>query len=356
MRAEPEIPDGVGVLSFSIKHEFIVKVNIPETLGSQALGLSYVQNMRSVHERIIEYLRRFGVRTNDYRAYNGDLAAWTVEKGVDIKIHEVSDPDHGSDDWGFFEVRLGTPVYPYFRPFFFEIDRVLTLMKDGYVTILNSSCSLTVHVGRLEGLYPERYESFGFSIGVVQTVLEFVWKFEAQINALHPQHRIWGNPYCITPSRLLDHMDSRTISRAIWRCKNMAELYDLWEGKLNVQQAFRSAPIYGIRGLTNFGDRGISNGTMRFSQHQGTLDFEEVKNWVWFIGCLVQLSLDRGCCGIPLNILGFAERQVKLDELSAREFIRRVGMNDQYKYYKQRLAAEEELLGPCFEPGKPEGT
>ncbi|EEP82435.1 predicted protein [Uncinocarpus reesii 1704] len=341
MISEPELVDGTGVLSFSIKTEFIVKVNVVAAFGQRAPNLSYLQKMRAVHEEITEYLRRFGVKMNEYRAYEGDLRSWVVERGSAVNINDVDDVDNGSEEWGFFEVRLGTPVFPYYRASFFDIDRVLTLIKDEYTTTINKSCAMTVYVGHIaEEPYSQSYQSCGFSLPAVQTLLQFAWKYEAQINAMHPEHRIWGNPRCLPPSKMLEYMRSRTIMDSIWACNDVNSLHRLWEGGLSAEQIRNEVAAYSIRGLTRTASPNIHNGTIRFGQHQASLEYDVVKNWVWFIGSLVQVSVERGPCGIPLTLMGLGgyASQVTLDEVSPLQFIQEIAMKDQYWYYKENLA------------------
>ncbi|EAS32478.3 uncharacterized protein CIMG_03502 [Coccidioides immitis RS] len=340
MFPEPELVDSTGVLSYTIKVEFIVKVKVAEFFDRQARSLSYLQKMRAIHEEMIQYLRRFGVEVNEYRSYEADLQAWTVERGSAVSVDDVSDVDYGSEEWGFFEVKLASPVLPYYRLSMFEVERVLLLIKDEYTTIINKSCTLTVHVGHIEDEpYLETYESYGFCLPAVQTLLQLLWKYEAQINAIHPEHRIQGNPRSLPPSKMLEYMLSRTIMERICDCRDMKALHQLWEGGLSSEQIRQRVAAYSIRGLTSIPGSDIHTGTIRFGQHQATLEFDDIKNWVWFVGSLVQLAVERGPCGIPLSLMGLGgyTRQVPLSEVSAIHFIKKIAKKDQYLFYKEQL-------------------
>ncbi|WEW55001.1 hypothetical protein PRK78_000428 [Emydomyces testavorans] len=310
--------------------------------GAQGANLSYLQKMRGVHQQIIDYLRRFGVNVNHYREYPGDLRAWTIEKANAVSVQEIPDIDCCSDEWEFFEVKLETRVLPYHRSSFFEVDRVLTLIKDEYTTFVNNSCAMTVHVGNVPWPNPRNYASHGFNLSAVQTLLQFVWKFEAQINALHPAHRVWGNSRCLPPTATLGSIEPNMVIREILDCVDMEELYDLWEGDLTEEQTRHKAAAYSIRRLTDPDDSSVYNGTIRFGQHKGTLDFEEVKNWVWFVGCLVKFAVDRGPCGIPLELMGphGSTAQLTLRELSPLEFVACFAMWDQFAFYSEQLSVD----------------
>lgn len=340
--ANQETADSTCTPSFSIKFEFIIKIHVPSNLSSQALGLPHLQQMRHVHELIVSFLRRECVTVNEYRGYAGSVEAWTVERGRAIDVKTVPDPNfYDHEGWGYFGVKLGTPVYPYQRLNFFDIDRVLTLIKDEYTTFVNESCSMVLYVGNVTASYPENPHSQGFPLCTMQTLLQLLWKFEAQINALHQGHRV-SNPRCLTPSKQLADRPNKTIMDAINSCTDLSELYNRWEGHLSREQILQRVPAYSIRRLTNAFQANDFNGTIRFGQHAGTLDFDEMKNWTWLMGCLVQMAINRGACGIPLGILmlGGYQEQAPLDKISPIEFVKIIGMGDQYRFYREKLGTD----------------
>lgn len=334
-----------SVLSYSTEHEFIIKYGILDQLDTSLELLHDWQLGRVVRSRLIEYLNKFGLEAVNFRTSPDDLATWVVERGRGVK---VDDFDVELDEWGYCPVKLTSPVFLFNDPAsFFQLDQVLTLIKDGYSAFVNDSCSLVVRIGNVP--HDNRGEptlmSFGYPYGTTANVLTFAVAFQEQIDTIHPPERVDGGPYCLTPAGLYPRVRQSRVLRRVEKCTNLSKLFDVWDGYYDAKAHGDRALTYSIANLVPRYDGEMfrpGNGTFRFGQHAGTLDFDETRHWVKTVGHIVRVSeCARAEGSWPSGLTKYFDgvNPVKLEDMSAYTLLKQIQAKPEADYYLERIAA-----------------
>ncbi|KAK2855512.1 hypothetical protein FQN49_005114 [Arthroderma sp. PD_2] len=256
------------------------------------------------------------------------------------------------DEWGYCPVKLVTPVMTYADPSFGEIECVLTLLMRDFNTIINDTCSLNVHVGNIAvdskaTAAGQHLQSLGFSLTALENLLSFVWIYQNQLNALHPESRI-SKDHCLGPSILLSHLNPRIVKQEIQSCTSMQALSQLWDGSANLHKHTADTLAYSIQDMTAHssasGDLFESgNRTVRFGQHRSTLVTLEIYHWVMLVGHLVRLA-DRcipWCPPLAVVVGRDRKLQAEICEVGTVQLLEEIDAEEQADFYAGRLHEHE---------------
>ncbi len=117
----------------------------------------------------------------------------------------------------------------------------------------------------------------GFPLQTVKNLCMLTKGFEHQIDSLHPGHRV-GNPRAKGPGKVFRGRNPWDAVERIQRCRGVGELVGLYEGGEGGGFAY------------NLGGLGEGGGSIEFRQHEGSLDWGKMGNWVGVVGGLVEAA------------------------------------------------------------------
>lgn len=140
-----------------------------------------------------------------------------------------------------------------------QLRKVVEAMKEAGA-IVNDTCGLHVH-----------HDANDFTAQSFKNAIKIYSRFEEVLDALViPSRRESHNSYCLTVNTM-EHRKAATKSDTI------GDIMDVIHGR-----------YYKLNVLSY-----LTHGTIEFRQHQGTLDFEEMSNWIRLTQAIVERSADR---------------------------------------------------------------
>lgn len=144
-----------------------------------------------------------------------------------------------------------------------KIEKICNILKDNNAKI-NNSCGFHVHIDA-ETLSAEQ----------IEMVYRRYALYERAIDLLHPKNRRGNtNNYCLSIKPIIEIMDEdkiQFISKETITKKLFLDKYY----KLNLVS------------LDKYG-------SLEFRQHKGSLDFDEIKNWIYFCQEFIENSITPG--------------------------------------------------------------
>jgi hypothetical protein len=185
----------------------------------------------------------------------------------------------------YFPAEIASPKFPFNEKSLQDIIKACKVLNDNYVVEANDSCGLHVHV------------STEWDFKTLKNLVRFLWAFEPQMDSLHNSRRQEGEyaQSWRTSSGLVHQFYEKHGTmpnpelglRIINKASSMSELLDLMiypsgsdKGKY---RAFNVKPLQAW-----LKDEQTSMPTIEFRQHAGSLNGEEIVNWVSLIVGIVQ--------------------------------------------------------------------
>ena len=223
-------------------------------------------------------------------AYDGEqFSKWAVE--TDVTILGAQQRDGNVDGYGSVAIEVKSPATWFSGDALKEVGFVAGLLTSKYVLAVNETMGLHCHVGN-------GVESFEFD--TMRKLIAFLWGFEPQLNSLHPQSRF--NREWAGSLRYSSYYAQRTFRtrgsrpRALEGVAHFLTLKD-WRalsedtmgsvcGRLSVRWAGIAA-----KAIQGFVDEGGKK-TVEFRQHIGSVDGEDIKNWIRTCVGIVGFILD----------------------------------------------------------------
>ncbi|MCJ1469696.1 hypothetical protein MMC07_008332 [Pseudocyphellaria aurata] len=226
-------------------------------------------------EHIIRILNANGFSAHDYCYTN--ILEWTVT--TDGSVSDKSKNSHG--------IELKSLALDYSPSALKQVTDVVKFLVSKLDLFVNETCGLHVHVGN---------ESRGFTVRTLKTFASLITAFEPQLNSLHPFDR-HENGFARPLSRafrkgaplrekmlIIDELE--TVDDLICRFHPIYDAEYVFEASRRLdwsKDRYMAFNFFNLQGDEPFN-------TIEFRQHQGTLDPDQIANWVRLTCTLVHMS------------------------------------------------------------------
>lgn len=229
-------------------------------------------------KRLGDFLRENSFPTYDVTSLGGDQQ-WTVSNDTSINI---KDGPRAKDGFLECDIEIKSPALRFCPRALRRVQKVLLLITQEFDAFVNTSCGLHVHIGNRKK---------GFSLQTLKNFCMLTAMFEQQLNSLHPAHRI-GNHHVKGPSAVFGGQNPWENMQRIQRCDTKSDLVLLYannEGRPDRCFAYNLCPM--VSG---------PHKTIEFRQHEATLDWSKITNWIQVVGGIVD-AMHR------ISVLGLAQ-------------------------------------------------
>ena len=197
---KPRLTFGVE-FEFSLAHKAAGKDDLyPKDSRSITFlqdGLAKYQKERFVFAHIHDTLNNAGFKTTTqyieeekYVDYLTDPEDPTIESQNFWTVkhdNTVLPPDSAKDNYDWYDVEITSPILAYNAENIKLVRNVCKLLTRTYRISCNETCGLHVHVGN--GLA-------GFDLATLRNLMGFIWAFEPQLGAIHPERRVKDTIHC----------------------------------------------------------------------------------------------------------------------------------------------------------------
>ncbi|PVH87358.1 hypothetical protein DL98DRAFT_510217 [Cadophora sp. DSE1049] len=202
---------------------------------------------------------------------DGDYSGWDV-----VEDGSIEKPDDTT--YGYFQIEIRSPAY-YFTPQALnEVRLACQALTDNFCVLAVETSSLHVHVGDGER---------SFDTETMRRLEAFLWAFEPQLQSIHPPHR--QCTYYATSLRASSKYScayQETYDRIPDGITGALDLYDfrdiesLRDQVIDVSGYLKNSQV-SICGIASaVTDPSHAKKTVEWRQHEGTLDGEQVANWI----------------------------------------------------------------------------
>ncbi|MCJ1469608.1 hypothetical protein MMC07_008243 [Pseudocyphellaria aurata] len=283
-------------LTFGVELEFLVR------FGPEDPADNWFEDCRNrilkIINRILEILRAKGFSAHGF----GSTSIWDWTVTIDGSVSDKSCINSNG-------IELKSPALDYSPSALQQVMDVVKLLVSELNPYVNKTCGLHVHVGN---------ESRGFTVRTLKTFASLITAFEQQLNSLHPLDRHengFAKPlhwaFCKDTSprdKMLIIDELETVDDLICR---FHPVYDASSGEYvaaasrhlgwsndacSTEYASEASPDYDWSNDRNMAfnffnlrsDEPLN--TIEFRQHQGTLDPDQIANWVRLTCTLVHMS------------------------------------------------------------------
>ncbi|MCJ1464396.1 hypothetical protein MMC07_003009 [Pseudocyphellaria aurata] len=305
-------------LTFGVELEFLVRLE-PEKCGDEVPE-------EFVCHRITQILNEGGFSTQSY-AYT--TVQWSVTHDGTIS-NEGCINNHA--------IELKSPALVYSPSALQQVSDVVKLLNSNLDLFVNKSCGFHVHVGN---------ETRGFSLRTLKTFGSLITAFENQLNLFHPLDRHQNGfakplytafPKSAPPREKMEIIDDlETVDELI---RQFHPVYD----KFSEEDVFELSRNHGCNDrymAFNFfnlhGD--LPRNTIEFRQHSGTLDADQIVNWVRVVCTLVQTSYaDRE------GVRGLIAQELDNADYTTMQLLVDLQLPDLAGFYAQIVARHESEL------------
>ena len=216
-------------------------------------------------KRLGDLLREYSFPTYDVTSLGGNQQ-WTVSNDTSIDIKEGP---RAKDGFLECDIEIKSPALRFCPRALRRVQKVLRLIKKEFDASVNTSCGLHVHIGNRKR---------GFPLQTLKKFCMLTAMFEQQLNSLHPAHRI-GNHHVKSASAVFGGQNPWENMQRIQRCETKQDLVLLYannEGRPDRCFAYNLCPM--ISG---------PNKTIEFRQHEATLEWSKIINWIQVAGGIV---------------------------------------------------------------------
>ena len=234
----------------------------------------------------------------------------------------------------YVDVEIISPIFKYdgLTIAFPEIERVVDVITKGFPVITPRTSGLHIHVGN---------EAKGFPLRTLKNLAILTHCFENRINQIHPACRL-QSPYCILPRLAFEPEDRnpQIMAEGIDTLKDIPDFVRFFGTERNCRNTTNNYRAY------NFGNLGknMSKQTIEFRQHKGTLNMDEIQNWVNTTNQLVSLAHNSDSADIVDLVLnkGYDTDFTLVDLFST------LGFKSLADYYGPRLHDHSKVIIPDF--------
>ncbi|KAK2761247.1 hypothetical protein FQN54_001769 [Arachnomyces sp. PD_36] len=317
----------------------------------------------TVPKQIVRVLREHDVEVDTsgyFSRKDVDISAncWAIAEGPFSALIDYE--GEGSSDRSFCAVKIVSPVFRYTYESFFQVDRILKIIRENFEVDVSSACDLNVHIGAtfpVETVSGESFESKGFPLQTVRNLLQLVSLFRPQLSNIHPPCRVSSKERQFPKDFFLRTMDPLDAVAAIESCDSISDIFKLWEHSPPPTKASCGGRwVNPLCQISNLLSRSETNSTdqptrtLLFRQHHATLDFERVYHWIRLLVDTVRFSHECGPGGLPLSLLLEADygHTGGFDTIA---FMNAIGSKASAKFYQDRLYAHESAVYLDDDPG-----
>lgn len=279
---------------------------------------------------------------------NDGTNAWVIDEGPYIIFLDNHGEESETGEWSFCAVKMISPVLQCGYPAYFELDRVLSTIRENFEVVITPTCGLDVHIGTN---YPcggdGGLESKGYPLQTLKNLLQLVSIFRPQLSDIHPPCRVVGEGRQFPKGFFLRNMDPLDAAAVIDSCDCIFDLFKLWEHSEHPTRRGRWVnPLCEISNLLSRAECNTPEHptrTVLFRQHQATLDFERIHYWIELLVRMVEFSHECGPGGLPLSLLLEAgeEHITQAGSFDTIAFLTRIGARACARFYQDRLYTHE---------------
>ena len=235
-----------------------------------------------------------------------------------------------------------------------EVGRVMKALDESQVSFSadDSKCGLHVYVGLMKKnksslLRPDqdgKWAAEPFKLEELQALSAMVTSAEPCIDAMMAPHRIRAEK-CKTPSMTpgLAKMDVLKRIRKIGDTKSVVELVELMNPHKGGDYAFKFCTLRSSK-KTRDGD--FSRGTIKFRQHESTLDSQETICWLQVVAGMARHSLRADTLSRAKNWVISCDGE----EFTFQKFLEKIGKAHLIGFYERkpgRLFAKNQHNPTC---------
>ncbi|KAI9768331.1 MAG: hypothetical protein M1840_004939 [Geoglossum simile] len=262
------------------------------------------QRETSLYCEIANVLNIAGIPTYDPAEEHDDgYVLWSVTGDGSVKRESV--PDHQTNYLG---MEVKTLKYQAHDPRAeAAVRKAIRTLRQHFTVFVNDSCGLHVHVGDSGG---------GFSLNTLKNLATLLLVYEPQLNCLHPWRRVIGHWSAVPGKNIVYfNMTSQQKAHYIDRIQTVGELADAMNGTTGGRSVAYS----------------FSKSTIEFRIHQGSVDADEILNWVDFVIGLVTYA---ECIG---DVKIYMDKRWSPSVNSIIDLMNMIGRPHLVDYYKDRL-------------------
>ena len=212
-----------------------------------------------------DFLIGKGFPTYNVTSPGGDQN-WTISNDTSINI---KNSPRATDGWLECDIEIKSPALRFCPKSLRRVEKVVQLITNKFDTSVNTSCGMHVHVGNRKK---------GFPLQTLKNFCMLTAMFEHQLNSLHPAHRI-GNAHAKGPSAVFGAQNPCDTLQKIQECESKDKLVLLYaknESPPDRCFAYNLCPMVSR-----------SHKTIEFRQHEGTLEWSKIMNWIQVVGGIV---------------------------------------------------------------------
>ncbi|KAB8291157.1 hypothetical protein EYC80_009845 [Monilinia laxa] len=258
-------------------------------------------NEWSIYAHIKRTLSSIGLPTEPGSAHS-NFAMWEITRDGSIQPPQAPPPkfQKAYSDWQtytYVPIEVRTPAYYYSEDALRDVRDFCKIMRKYYLTTLNDSCGLHVHIG---------YGNQGFELAHLRRFATLLHAFEPQLESLHPEHRVDDrNFHCLSFRRSTywqwsfrgEHERPATVLQSMAFLMSCATR-DAFREAVHSEGSKGVFSYMGGSAAWKFESMGTESrvravgvpDTIECRQHAGSLDPDEVVNWVRTVVGLVEYA------------------------------------------------------------------
>jgi len=258
-----------------------------------------------------------------------EYTTWNIKRDYSVNNAGLEQHVDGHQVYGWHDVEVTTPILQFIPTDVKKVVDFCTLITSTYVTAVNASCGLHVHIGNAEG----------YRFADVQKFIALMYAFEPQFDTINPSQRYNGKfSLAMRESSRMACEHHRSTGRRLPAVEGVARILQTRSlrklSELVEAQELRGSVAFRLDHLClNAVTRGkVSKPTVESRAHVGTLDGAAVRAWIQTQAGIMQWCVDHSFA----ELLGLLENMHK-------EAWEKEGDGDD--------AAREQRLGPTVADG-----
>ncbi len=290
---QADIMDGPILITFGVELEFYIRFKPSDYEQAIEQLISHKPQWRwinyhgllllAVQLHMIIALKEHQIAVNDIDVAEDNFTKWTVATDTTIQPTK-DDSTHGDPDFSFEGIELKSPALPYSSQSVEHISMVISIINQTFNPSVNTSTGFHVHVGN---------RTAGFTLQTLKNFASLVTVFQRQIQSIHAEERL-ENLFCAAPSKIFRQQPPLEIAKHIHSIFHLGDLLNIFIADGNRFQAY------------NFENLRRRLKTIEFRQHRGTMDCEEISNYIHLVCGLVCASHLAGPAGFTDLIIRYA--------------------------------------------------
>ena len=321
--------DGPILITFGVELEFYIRFKQSDyeeaikafIANSEKWGWVSYQGLveLAVQSHMITALKEHQIAVNDIEAREENYTKWTVAR--DSTIQPGTDNlEYVNPEFSFEGIELKSPALPYSSRSVEHISQVISIINETFKTSVNRSTGFHIHVGN---------EAAGFPLQTLKNFASLVTIFQPQIHSIHAKERL-DNPFCAPPSTIFRQEPPLEIAKTIYSISNLGDFLHIFTADENRFQAY------------NFQNLRERLKTIEFRQHKGTMEVDEIWNYIHLVCGLICTSHLAGPAGFTDLIIRYATKPDS-EHYSFLNLLADLELDRLIPYYSTRLRSHRRL-------------